>query len=484
MAITQRTNRYAQRGFSGRFPRIVRVVAVVGTGLTLGLLFTQLGYITTAMIFIGLAAVAVAVLSPYWALVIAVAQWAFIPSEGAFFSIETTPNQLQFIGPLLVISALIHSLKERAHDRLEPRLLDFAIGGLGVWGYAGMLLQGHSHFKWYTNRMVLPMLFYYTVRLVKLTRERVRKLLAISLGAVGIQSLLMIRESMAGSSPIYVVRRGLVQGVKAAAGPFLVHWNAAIFLAIWPSQFIYMIAHAKGKRRKGLWAMGLLVVLIATTRTMQRAATLASLIAIVLCLLPSQLRRTTTTILLVLALAYIPWSMGSAGGALMDRYDQTDESRYARRQVALDLLKSDRWNPIYGLGWSRGHDFTAGLGTQEEILVWGSRRTTLADFSDTPLHNVWLQIPVELGGVGALFTLAIILSAVTASIRILRRARERPVDTGLLVALWGSLIAIGAIGYFQHVWHTPAAMSVMWMIYGIIVSKPHVFDIDDTESAP
>ena len=483
MAITRISSNNGRAQASAGSRRLIPAITAIFTGLLLGLMLTQLGYAEAAMVFIGIAAVAVAIISPYWALVIGVAQWAFIPSEGTFLWIETTPNQLQFIGPLLIVAALLCALKERAHDRLRPRMSDFSVGGLGLWGLIGLLANGYpTMYKWYTNRMILPMAYYYATRMVGLTRERAVKLLVIALVAVALQSVLMIRQSMAGSSPIYGHHRGLLEGIKPAIGPFIYHWSAGTFLTQWPAIFVYMIAREKNVKKKILWIIALIAVLIAATRTMQRAPILAALLGISLCVLSSRLRRTTVGIIALLALLYVPWSTGSAGGSLLDRFDETDQSRYARRAVALNLLRSPRWDPIFGMGWTRGHIHGSGLGTDDEVVIWGRRATTVSFLETSRFHNVWLQIPIELGGVGALITVTIILSAVASSLRILRRARERATDTGLLVALWGSLLGVGAIGYYQHVWHMPASMSVMWLVYGMIVSDPRLFDIEPSEA--
>jgi hypothetical protein len=482
VAITERSTTRARRGTYAPTQRLVPAIAAVATALILGLALTRLGYLWAMMLFAGIGVFAVAMVSPYWAMVLGIAQFAFIPSEGSFFSIST-PNQLQIIGPLLVVAALLRSLKEFAHDRLAPRLTDYTVAGFGLWGLMGLLLQVGA-VKWYVNRMILPMSFYYVARLVRLTRERIVKLAGVALGAVSLQSLMMIRESSAGSSPIYAVRSGLVEGVKAAKGPFPYHWTAGAFLAMWPALFVYMIANSKSTRARVLWAVGLLVVLIANTRTMQRAGTLASLIAIACCLIPSQLRRTASIVIVILAIAYVPWSMGKAGGALMDRFDQTDESRVAYRIAAINLLKSDDWNPVYGVGWSRGARYGGTHGTDDEVLAWGSRRITVAEIAEgAQIHNVWLALPVEFGIGGVLLALAVLMGALASTVRVFRRARERPVDTGLLVALWGGMVALGAIAFFQNTWHYPVSMSVMWLFYGLIVSKPDLFDIDEAEGS-
>jgi len=165
----------------------------------------------------------------------------------------------------------------------------------------------------------------------------------------------------------------------------------------------------------------------------------------------------------------------------MDRFDQTDESRVAYRTAAVNLLKSDDWNPIYGIGWSAGYRRIGHYGTNQQVVAWGEHRGSIAEIAEgSQIHNVWLAMAVELGGVGVLLALAVIVPAIAATLRILRRAREHPLNTGLLTAVWASLIALGAIGYYQNIWHYPASMSVMWLLYGTIVSKPNVFDLDDS----
>ncbi|MCK4323700.1 MAG: hypothetical protein KAW89_04165, partial [Armatimonadetes bacterium] len=374
------------------------VLVAIGGCLSLaaGFLLLGVGGSAAVLLPLGIGITVLAIWSPYWAIVITLAQFAFIPCEGQLFG-YFVPNVLQLLAPVVLGAALLQALKEADHERLAPRLADFFVGGLGVWGLVGIFISPYGgNWKWYANRMLLAMMLYFAVRLLRLSRKQVRTLILILLAAVAVQSVLMFRESMAGSSPLYEVWSGLVQGVKAAKGPFPFNWNAATYLALWPPLFIYAIATTRGTQRKALWSAGLLAVLVASSHTMERAGLAASLIAIVFCLLSGKLRRTALIVMLALALGYVPWSMGRAGSGLLERFQQTDQSRYAYRTAAINLLKSDRWSPIFGTGWSRFRAVSGHFGTEEEIVAWGSRRGSVAEIArGSALHNVWLAIPVE-----------------------------------------------------------------------------------------
>ena len=462
----------------------VTPLVLMGVGacfaIAIGLLLVGTGATTAVLLPMAIGVVLLALWSPYWALVATVAQFAFIPCEGEVLG-YFVPNVLQFLAPVAFGAALLQALKDTDQKRLALRLPDLLVGGFGVWGVMSMFLSGATHWKWYGNRVLLPMVLYYAVRFLRLDRTRLRTMLLVLLGAVAIQSVLMIRESIAGSSPLYTVASGLAHGVKPASGPFPRFWNATTYLCLWPSIFVYAIARSRKWTGKVLWSIALFAVLTASTRTMERSGIAASLIAISVCLLSPRLRRTTMAILGILALAYIPWAMGRPGGALLDRFDETDQSRYAYRTAAINLLHSSRWNPIYGVGWANFRRVAGDFGTEEEVFVWGTRRGTIREIATgSALHNVWLAVPVEFGGVGVLLALALLGALGMGLLRMLRQRRKAAVDDGLLVCMLASIVALGAVGYYQNVYMMPEAMSVLWLFYGLLTTHPGAF----TEAKP
>jgi len=443
--------------------------------VAIGLLLVGTGPTAAVLLPMAIGVVLLALYSPYWALVATVAQFAFIPCEGELLG-YFVPNALQFLAPVVFGAALLQALKDADEERLTLRLPDLFVGGLGLWGLGGMFLSGRIRWKRYGNKMLFPMVLYYAVRFLRLDHTRLRRMLLVLLGAIAIQSALIIRESMAGSSPLYRVPSGLVQGVKPASGPFPAHWTAATYLCLWPSIFVYAIAQSRNWKGKSLWGIGLMAVLAASTRTMERAGLAASLLAIGLCLLSPRLRRTTMAVLGILAVAFIPWSMGGAGAALLDRFRETDQSRYAYRTAAINLLKSSRWNPIYGIGWLNFDELAGEFGSEEEILAWGERQGTIREIAaGSALHNVWLAVPVEFGGVGALLALAILGAMGVGVLCMLRQHRDSPVDDGLVVSMVGSLVALGVVGYYHNIYTMAESMAVLWTFYGLLTAHPRAF---------
>ncbi len=464
----------------------VTPLVLMGVGacfaIAIGLLLVGTGATTAVLLPMAIGVVLLALWSPYWALVVTVAQFAFIPCEDELFG-YFIPNALQFLAPAVLVGALLQTLKEADHERLAPRLTDLLVPGFILWGVVGMFVTpGGMRWKWFGNAMGLPALLYFAVRFMRLSYADVRRLVVILLIAISMQSVLMIRESAAGSSPVYHVQRGTMQGVKPAKGPFPFMWNASAHLALWPSLFVYAMASSRERRKKVGWGAALIAVLAANTYTMERAGIAASLAAIVACLLSPRLRRTTLAILGVLAALYVPWSVGKAGGGLLDRFRQTDESRYAYRTAAINLLKSSDWNPIFGIGWARSGEFSGAHGTEEAIIAWGEREGTVREIArGSKLHNVWLAVLVELGAVGALLLAGLLAGLVRGVSLIWRRANGTArVDDGLVVSMLASLIALGAIGYYQNIYMMPEAMSVLWLFYGLLTTHPGAF----TEAKP
>ncbi|MCK4324650.1 MAG: hypothetical protein KAW89_08980, partial [Armatimonadetes bacterium] len=55
------------------------------------------------------------------------------------------------------------------------------------------------------------------------------------------------------------------------------------------------------------------------------------------------------------------------------------------------------------------------------------------------------------------------------------------VDDGLVVCLLGSLIALGAVGYYQNIYMMAESMSVLWVFYALLTSHTDAFRLDSTE---
>ncbi len=456
------------------------VAVAIGVCLAIGVGLLLLGVDPTVGLFFPLVigVILLAFRWPYWALTIGLAQLAFIPQEGHLFG-YFVPNTLQLLAPLAVTSALFQALRRRDHELLRPRVMDFLIGAFGLWGFVGMFLNGVVRLKSYGNNVIFVMFWYYAIRLLPLNRKNVQRLLFILLGATALQSVLMVHESLNWASPLYGTPSAdeILEGVAAAIGPFGFHWGAGAYLCMWPSIAIYAIARTRRWRGKLVWFAALMVILAAAIRTMQRASVAASLLAIMGCLINPKLRPTALGVIGILAIAYIPWSTGSFGAPLMTRFRETDQSRYARRVAAVNLMKSPRWNPIYGIGWLNFSNFNRGFGTEEEIVAWGRYSTTVeAAASGSALHNVWWAIPVEYGVVGTLMFLGILAGLGHGTLRIWRNARTgAKVDDGLLIAMLGSLVALGMVGYYHNIYSFDACMCIFWAFYALLTSHPDSF---------
>ena len=460
---------------------IAPLVAVgIGTCLAVAVGIILTGADPTVGLFLlpALGFVALALRSPYWLVVMGLAQLAFVPMEGNLFGYYI-PNVLQFIAPLAIGAGLFQALRRRDHGMLRLRLPDILIAAFALWGIVGMFMNGRIAWKWYGNNVLFVLFWYYAVRLLPLDGRRVRRLVLILLGATAVQSILMVHESLAGGSPLYGTHsaREIIQGVAVAIGPFGFNWDAGAYLCLWPSIAMYAIARSSHWKRKLLWVAALVLILAASVRTMERASVAAIVLAIGVCLFSSKLRRTTLVILGVLAIVYLPWSMSSFGGPLSARFGQTDQSRYARRVTAINLMESSKWNPIYGIGWQNFARFSRGFGTEEQITAYGDKKTTVrAVATGSELHNVWLALPVEFGLVGTLIFLGI-LGQLAASV--LRLGRERKagtkIDGALVVAMVASLVALASVGYYHNIHTFCAAMCIFWVFYALLTGHPHVF---------
>jgi len=472
MAVGNRRTSIAS-SLSNNTAPLVAVGIGICVAVAVGILLTGADPTVGLFLLPALGLVALALRSPYWLVVIGLAQLSFIPIEDNLFGYYI-PNVLQFLAPLAVGAALFQALRTRDHDVLRLRLPDMLIAAFALWGIVGRILNGNLHLAWYGNAVVFVMFWYYAIRLLPLNREKVTTLLMILAGGTAVQAALMVHESLAGGSPLYGTPSAeeFMQGVPTAIGPFGYFWDAGAYLALWPPVLIYMIARSRSMRKQVIWSVALVAIIAAATRTMERASVAAILLGILVCLLAPKLRRVAGVILAVLAIACVPWSMSSFGAPLMTRFGQVDQSRYARRSVALNLMKSGKWNPVWGVGWNNFSFFGRGMGTKEEITVFGKRRTTVERAGGgSELHNVWLAIPVEFGLVGLLIALGLAAGLAQSSVRLwVRFKRHGDVDDGLVVALVASPIALAAVGYYHNIYSFEACMCIFWVFYALLVS--------------
>lgn len=457
------------------------IVGAIGVALaiTAGVLLIGPDPTAGAAIPAALAVVLVAVISPFWALVITAVQFAFLPAEGSFAG-AYVPNLLQFLAPLAVIAALFKALKDGYHSALKPRLADFAVAGFGLWGLVGKFATSGIISQWYGNRMLMPMLLYFAARLLKIDRSRLRTMMYVFLAAIAVQSVLMIGEGLTGSSPLYHAELEALEGAQPAKGPFRGVFSAGAYLAIWPPLFIWAIANSRTRLKKVVWTMALVFTFLALTRTMQRAALAGAVLGVLCCLPARKLRKTVIVVLCALAFLSVPWSLTGGGEAVLNRFDQVDQSRYARRVAAINILKSSDWDPLLGIGWNNYGNIAGKHGTDEQITAYGTRQTTVSAIAGgAALHNVWYAIPVEFGLGGVLFAL-LILFAVTRTAAVLwRSGSNTPAkDDGLWIAMLAGLIALGGDGYYHNIYDYAASMSVLWLFYGLLIAHPTAF-VDD-----
>jgi O-antigen ligase len=352
--------------------------------------------------------------------------------------------------------------------------------GYGIWFY-----------KYYGSNFLYPMGFYYIARLLLLDHHRLVAAIKINAVAVAAQSALMIRQSYAGSSPIYDTAASMYAGVKSANGPFNMGWTAAAYLVLWPPLFIYLSASARTRWQRSLWYGCFFVTVFAITRTMERMELVAVLATTFLCVFPSKLRAVATRILLILAIAYIPWSGSGAGHSLVERFQQDDESRTAMRLVAFQVMRTSAWNPLWGVGFRRAAEVMPQLADadalqEREFTLYGSKTMTAAQVAESgsALHNLYLSLLVEFGIVGVLLAGVIACQVGISLLRLYRSARESPdSDSGLPFALACMFICELCVGYVQNLYIMVAPMSIMFFMFGWCVGDHHAYDMSSMAEA-
>ncbi|MEA3400298.1 MAG: hypothetical protein U9R79_03550 [Armatimonadota bacterium] len=457
----------------------VLVLAALGLlGLLVAGVTIQYNAAIAILVTIGFALALATLYDPYWGATVLVVVLTVIPVERTYNSFlgHNIGNPLQIIMPVLLGLCLLRALKSR--ELPKPIWPDLLVIGLGVAGLISLFFTGHLAWEWkkYGNKILYPMGLYYLVRLVPLDHRKLVRLIKIGLAVVALQGIVMIVQDRAGSSPIYSTHGG------RATGPFGHFWTAAAYMVMWPSLFIYMGSSATSSWGRGLSFLGLLVNAYAITRTDQRAATALLLVVAGVCLLAPRTRSAAIKALIIGALAYIPWSMTAAGSDLLDRFDETDESRVAYREAAFATLRSSRWHPLFGVGPYQGDSAMTHIDTSQlenrRVLMWGSRERSVAEVAEegAALHNVYIALLLEFGTVGAMLALALAISLLKSMLRIYTQGNhDGRIDRGLIVAVLGALVAWGGIGYVHNVYSFTAPMALMFFWYGVVVGHPQAF---------
>jgi len=408
--------------------------------------------------------------------------WSFIPIEGPLFG-QYVPNILQAAIPVALFVSLLHALKNKTAPRFS--VADLLAIGLGFWGLGGLYINDvMGRWKYYGNKVLYPIGFYYLVRLIPWDHHRVQQAVKVNLALVGTQSLLMIRQAVVGSSPLYG------PSMHRAIGPFGIFWTSAAYLALWPSLFVYSASTSKSSLGRALSYLGLALNAYAITRTQQRAATFALIPVVLLCLVGPRMRPTATKVLIAGAIAFVPWSMSGAGSALMDRFNETDESRAAYRAAGWAIVRSSEWDPLFGVGFYHAQDKMRDIDVSEledkRFLVFGTRIHTLSGTikHGAPIHNFYLTILIEMGSMGALLCLSIFgLIVQRLGTLIGDRQTAAPVDTDLVISAAGSLLAWGGLAYIHNIYTMTAPMSVFWFWIGIIATGAPAFTRAEGASA-
>ncbi len=447
--------------------------------LAAGLLFAAVvSLYNPALAFVGILGLALLLLGlrePQWAAGVLVASLAVVPvelSQNTLFG-HNIENPLQILVPLTLVVALLSALK----DRNMPTLIvpDVVIVGLVMWGLLSLANAGQmpfdSYWNKYGNKLIFPLGFYVIVRLLSLDHRGIMQIIKISAVLVVIQSFLIIVQAKTGMTALY---GDLHDGYPT--GPFAYFWTAAAFLAMWPTLIILATSRAKSRLGWALGFLGLLIVAYAITRTGQRGATFLLLLQVPLCLLAPSLRKTALAVIAVGALLYVPWSMTGSGGDLLSRFDETDESRAAYRTVALEMVRSDRWDPIFGVGpyisprEMQGLDIESG----DEFLMHGRKTLDVAAIAESghALHNVYLSLLVEFGSVGALLAALAGIWAAWSAVKIYLNPAA---DKALLIGVMGALAGWAGIGYIHNIYSFAAPMALFFFFFGLIAGEQQAF---------
>ena len=197
--------------------------------------------------------------------------------------------------------------------------------------------------------------------------------------------------------------------------------------------------------------------LVGIAMTYSRASWIGLVAAVFLFVLIAE--RRLIPVLIVGAVAMLPFLPASIYNRILTIFDPSDSSTSSRFPIFSVGLKVWNTSPVIGIGL--GSELSAKLAHNSG---WYHQR-----FKFPHYHNIYLQLAVELGILGAGSYVA---GFVAACKETLRAVTAPDTDRGLLYMIAGCFSGLAGImvcGLADYFWHYPRVMAIFWLIFGMML---------------
>ena len=429
-----------------------------------------------AVAFVLMVTVAVLALArPLALLMFLLVQLPLMPRWGTFLGIRV-PDPITPLVVALVAGAALWWLANRRRDRMALHMFDVLV--------VAFLLMGHLHHysgaeefdlgKAYFRGVAVPGLAYFAVRMLMLDARRARTVLRVSLLASMALSAIMLAEAASHRSLLYTSMSDQYQvgGIYQPAGAFGTPFFAAAYLAMLVPLYIFGSAGGFGLKNRLVMGIGLGLAVAAIGISLERGAWLATLAALVPCLIYRPLRPRAGMVVgagvLLFAVGYLASGHIWVEQRLTETKNLQDRQRFV--QAATGILKSKEWNPLVGIGY--GGFVAIAYMYMPPRSYYDDEREPEAD-RGRALHNDYLGALVEQGLLGASIVALMVIALFVQAARALRRRRSGRYlcDGAFVVALLASAIALLAGSATHNCFRYSQLMLPFWVICALLFSQ-------------
>jgi O-antigen ligase len=352
---------------------------------------------------------------------------------------------IKLLGGICLFYALLHTMVRRSVPRplaMGPVLFSsvfFVVGAVSFFAHGASFTLKSSSFAAFLSGLLLVVV---TPMLVD-TLPRLQRVLLVIIGSVGFASLYVVREWVKFHN-LYANFRGW-GGVTEDPNYF-----TAIALLWLPLAFY--LARTLGSRWQKLFCWGcFLTTLLATTLAASRGGFLGLIAGILFMVGRSPQRVRSFVLIMLLAVPLLTLAPSSPLRRLTDPTYSDREAEYSRVVVWKAGLRMLQAHPLMGVGLDKFW-FRVGEYQDQPNVIF-----SLA-------HNTYLQVAAELGLLGFLPFLAIIVS----TYRLLGQAARR-VDPSLLSRAAVALQA-GLVAWLVGVFFITGLQRTFWLLVGLAIA--------------
>ncbi len=164
-------------------------------------------------------------------------------------------------------------------------------------------------------------------------------------------------------------------------------------------------------------------------------------------------------LLIVGAVAMLPFLPASIYNRILTIFDLSDSSTSSRFPIFEVGFKIWRLHPLTGVGL--GSELSASLAHNSG---WYHRL-----FKFPHYHNIYIQLAVELGALGAVsYTAGFFSSCKETARAILSPGCDRALRA-LTAGCLSGLVGVMVVGLMDYFWHYPRVMAIFWLIFGMML---------------